>query len=97
MDKKLYKKLEPTFMEPSGSEMDEGQFYKRQYAIALLDWCGDSVMRKFFDPDSDKMLDTKIDVLERLTKGESPEDIGENYYRVMENYPRDSVGERTVW
>lgn len=49
----------------------------------------DIFITKFFDLDSDKLLDEKIDVLTKLSKGVPPEDI-ENYYKILELYPKDN-------
>lgn len=43
-------------------------------------------MLEFFDVDSDKMLDEKIEVLTDLVNGKSISDIP-NFYKILENYP----------
>lgn len=50
----------------------------------------DLLFIEFFDLDSDKMLDEKIEVLKQLNKGVSPIDI-KNYYKVLELYPKDEI------
>ena len=45
-------------------------------------------MDKFFDLESDKLLDEKIKVLEALKKGKNIEDIP-NFYDILELYPGD--------
>lgn len=54
----------------------------------LLFEVDDVVFKKFFDIESYKMLDKKIEVLEKLSKGVAPADIPE-YYEVLELYPKD--------
>lgn len=49
----------------------------------------DPMVLKFFDIDSDAMLDEKIEVLKALAAGAAPGDIP-NYYDVLELYPKDS-------
>ena len=50
----------------------------------------DLLVQNFFDTDSRKDLDFKIEVLTRLNNGETPGDIGdEDYYRILELYPGD--------
>ena len=47
-------------------------------------------MGKFFDLDSDEMLDDKIKVLEALKAGKSIKDIPK-FYDVLELYPGDDT------
>ena len=54
----------------------------------LLIEVSDLIVNKFFDSDSDKMLDEKIEVLEKLKQGIPPADIP-NYYKILELYPKD--------
>jgi hypothetical protein len=56
--------------------------------IDLIADVDDYMVHKFFDSDSEKMLDEKIEVLEALKRGEKPMDI-KNYYKVLELYPTD--------
>ena len=42
----------------------------------------------FFDIESDKLLDEKIEVLTALANGKTPSEIT-NYYEVLELYPKD--------
>lgn len=44
---------------------------------------------KFFDLDSEEMLDEKIEVLTALKNGKSINDIP-NFYKVLELYPNDN-------
>jgi len=51
---------------------------------------------KFFDLESEAMLDEKIEVLTALKNGEKPGDI-KNYYKVLELYPADEDGVNVKW
>ncbi len=48
----------------------------------------DLLVRKFFDLDSEEMLDKKIEVLTKLKNGVPPADIPD-YYSILELYPKD--------
>lgn len=48
----------------------------------------DPMIYQFFDLDSEKMLDEKIQVLTALAEGKAPADIP-NYYKVLELLPTD--------
>ena len=48
----------------------------------------DLLVSKFFDLDSDELLDLKIEVLTQLKNGVPPKDIPE-YYSILELYPAD--------
>ena len=48
----------------------------------------DYLITKFFDLDSDKMLDEKIQVLTDLKNGKTPAEIP-NYYKILEKYPKN--------
>jgi len=50
----------------------------------------DELVAKFFDLDSEAMLDLKIEVLTQLKNGVPPKDIPE-YYSILELYPADDV------
>ena len=50
----------------------------------------DSLVAKFFDPDSEKMLDEKIEVLTALKEGRKPSEIPK-YYDVLELYPEEGA------
>ena len=50
----------------------------------------DQLVARFFDLDSEKMLDQKISVLTQLKNGVPPKDIPE-YYSILELYPADDV------
>lgn len=50
----------------------------------------DTLVSKFFDLDSEKMLDQKISVLTQLKNGVPPKDIPE-YYSILELYPAEDA------
>ena len=50
----------------------------------------DRLVAKFFDLESDEMLDLKIKVLTQLKNGVPPKDIPE-YYSILELYPVDDA------
>lgn len=59
---------------------------KKIKIMHLLVKIDDDIFNKFFDVDSEDMLDKKIEVLEKLANGVMPADIPE-YYDVLELYP----------
>lgn len=61
---------------------------KKIRIMDLLFEVDDQLVKKFFDIDSDKMLDKKIEVLTKLANGTAPDDIPE-YYDILELYPDD--------
>ena len=54
----------------------------------LLAKVNDRVFEQFFDIESEKLLDEKIEVLTALANGKKPDEIP-NYYDVLELYPKD--------
>lgn len=54
----------------------------------LLPQVDDLLINKFFDLESDKMLDEKIEVLTALANGKKPNEIPK-YYDILELYPKD--------
>lgn len=50
----------------------------------------DTFILKFFDLDSDKMLDEKIEVLTALKNGKVPAEIPK-YYKILEKFPKDEM------
>lgn len=69
--------------------MNETQ--KKQLKIMdLLFEIDDPIFKRFFDTDSDKMLDEKIEVLTALSKGIVPADIP-HYYEVLELYDNENL------
>ena len=60
---------------------------KKIKILLLLSTVYDPLL-EFFDTDSDKMLDEKIQVLTDLKNGKSIEEIP-NFYDILELYPKD--------
>ena len=54
----------------------------------------DNLVYQFFDDDSDEMLDLKLDVLTKLANGKRSEVSNEDYYKILELYPKD---ESIIW
>ena len=50
----------------------------------------DKLIRDFFDLESDKLLDEKIQVLTDIMNGKKPSEIP-NYYDILELYPKDGT------
>ena len=48
------------------------------------------MLTQFFDLDSDRLLDEKIEVLTALKEGKQISDIS-NFYTVLELYPKDGT------
>lgn len=69
--------------------MKEKELIEKHLKInRLLIEVSDLIVNRFFDSDSDEMLDEKIEVLEKLKRGIPPADIP-NYYKILELYPKD--------
>lgn len=69
--------------------MKETTIEKHLRINRLLIEVSDLIVNKFFDSDSNEMLDEKIEVLEKLKKGIPPSEIP-NYYKILELYPKDN-------
>ena len=54
------------------------------------------MLTQFFDLDSDKLLDEKIEVLTALKEGMQIADIP-NFYDILELYPKGEDGTDTHW
>ena len=54
----------------------------------LLAKVNDRIFEQYFDVESEKLLDEKIEVLTALANGKKPDEIP-NYYEVLELYPKD--------
>ena len=54
------------------------------------------MLTQFFDLDSDKLLDEKIEVLTALKEGKQITDIP-NFYDILELYPKGEDGTDTHW
>lgn len=63
---------------------------KKLKVMDLLFAVDDLLVKQFFDIESDKLLDEKIEVLSALKKGVAPADIPK-YYDVLELYPKDQM------
>lgn len=50
----------------------------------------------YFDVSSDKMLEKKARVLKRLLKGDTPEEIGKDYFDILEGFDQSKVKEGTA-
>lgn len=61
---------------------------KKIKIMMLLSEIYEPMLVRFFDMDSDKMLDLKISVLTDLKNGKSIADIP-NFYDILELYPAD--------
>lgn len=61
---------------------------KKVHISELLGKVNDLLVNKFFDFNSDKLIDEKIEVLTALLKGKHPADIP-RYYDILELYPKD--------
>lgn len=53
----------------------------------------DDGVREYFDLESDEMLEKKFKVLNALSKGEPPEDIGKDYFDILEGFDQGAVPE----
>lgn len=58
--------------------------------LDLLFEIKDPVFKQFFDDESEKMLDEKIEVMEALIEGKAPDEIPK-YYDVLELMPKDGI------
>lgn len=56
----------------------------------------DDGVANFFDLGSDKMLGLKIKVLSALKDGKSPEEIGKDYFDILEEFDQESVPDGEV-
>ena len=55
---------------------------------ALLSEVSDVLIDRFFDVDSEELLDEKIEVLTALKNGKAPDQIPQ-YYSILENFDPD--------
>lgn len=72
------------------SMSDQEYIEKREKIFSLLLEVNDPIVGKFFDQDSEKMLDEKIEVLTALKEGRKPSDIPK-YYDILELYPEEGA------
>lgn len=64
---------------------------EKKFTIAtLLFDVQDTLVARFFDEDSNNMLDEKIDVLTKLREGIPPAEIP-NYYDILEKNPENNI------
>ena len=63
---------------------------KKIMILDLLVVVDDDLIQRYFDIDSDKLLDEKIEVLKALKKGKQIKDIP-NYYDILEKLPENGV------
>lgn len=61
---------------------------KTEKIFELFLQCDDELVQRFFNLESDKLLDEKIEVLTALVNGEAPADIP-HYYDVLEKMPKE--------
>jgi len=61
---------------------------KLERIFELLPQVQDPMVQQFFDTDSEKLLDEKIEVLEALVRGKPPDEIPK-YYDILELMPKD--------
>jgi len=61
---------------------------KLERIFELLPQVQDPMVQQFFDTDSEKLLDEKIEVLEALVCGKTPADIPK-YNTILELMPKD--------
>ena len=53
----------------------------------------DDGVRKYFDIESDRMLEKKFKVLNALSEGKSAEELGKDYFDILEGFDQDDVPE----
>ena len=76
---------------PENASKEEIEIIEKKNIIqGLLVKINDPLFHKFFDEDSNELLDKKIDVLNKLFNGKAPNEI-EHYYDVLELYPKEGV------
>lgn len=74
---------------PENASKEEIKIIEKKGTIqSLLIKIHDPLFHKFFDEDSNELLDEKIDVLNQLFNGKTPDEI-EHYYDVLELYPKN--------
>ena len=86
-----------SYKDKSYSELtkEEKELVDKKMKISMLVVnSGDDLVYKFFDDESDEMLDLKLDVLTKLATGKRNEVSNEDYYKILESYPKD---ESILW
>lgn len=56
----------------------------------------DDAVSMYFDPESDKMLKKKVRVLKALKDGKGPEEIGKDYFDILEGFDQNIPNGTTV-
>ena len=70
--------------------MDEELIEKKEQMFDLLMSVDDDLIRRYFDPGSDELLDEKIEVLTSLKEGKTISEIPK-YYDILELLPKEGV------
>jgi len=70
--------------------LDEVLIEKKEQIFDLLMSVDDDLIRRYFDPDSDELLDEKIEVLTSLKEGKTINEIPK-YYDILELLPKEGV------
>ncbi len=86
-----------SYKDKSYSELtkEEKELVDKKMKISmLLVNTSDYLVYRFFDEESDEMLDLKLDVLSKLANGKRSEVSNEDYYKILELYPED---ESILW
>jgi len=65
-------------------------FLKKEQIFDLLIEVDDDLVGRYFDDDSDEMLDDKIEVLTALKEGKEIKDIPK-YYDILELLPKEGI------
>lgn len=74
---------------------DEKEIVDKKIKINMLVVaCNDYLVHKFFDTDSDEMLDLKIDILTKMSNGKQNEISNKDFYKILELYPKN---EDIIW
>ena len=74
---------------------EEKAFVDKKLKVNMLTIeCHDYLIDRFFDVESDEMLDLKLEALTKIANGKRNEVSQEDYYKILELYPKD---EGTLW
>lgn len=81
-----------------GLTVEEKETAIKQAKISDLIWNVDfpPMLLQFFDCDSDKLLDEKIEVLTALNEGKTISEIP-SFYDILELYPKDNETAKIHW
>lgn len=72
------------------NNMDENLIAKKEKIFDLLLDVDDDLIRRYFDIDSDELLDEKIEVLTDLKSGKTIDEIPK-YYDILELLPQEGI------